>query len=129
MLGVPFACAAISRTDLTGAGKAQPHLALLRAPGSVWIVEFIEDEQVRIRDGTNVDAELALSLRLAPQPAPHGARKRGAATSRVKPLAKPVTRPVPTAEALLPAPKKCRKCGAALKLTAKFCKDCGTPVA
>jgi len=125
MLAVPLACVGISRTDLTGSDKAPPHLALLRAPGSVWIIEFTDDEQVCIRDGTSADAELALSLRLATQAPPRAARKSGPAVSRSGPVARQ-GRPV---EAPPPAAKACRKCTALLKPGAKFCKDCGTPAA
>jgi hypothetical protein len=126
MLGVPFACAGISRTDLTGADKARPHLALLRAPGSVWIVEF-QSEQVRIRDGTSADAQLALSLSLTTQARRAGPRKRAPAISPSKPATTGAARQIPSTEASAPATKNCPKCHAALKLSAKFCKDCGAP--
>ncbi|HWM26219.1 MAG TPA: zinc ribbon domain-containing protein [Chthoniobacterales bacterium] len=129
MLAVPLACVGISRSDLSGGDVPQPHLALLRAPGSVWIIEFTGDEQVRIRDGTCADAELALSLRLATQAPPRAARKQSPAVSRPGRVATSITRRVRRAEAPPPATKTCRKCKAPLKPSAKFCKHCGTPVA
>ncbi|MFO1485066.1 MAG: zinc ribbon domain-containing protein [Verrucomicrobiaceae bacterium] len=145
-LAAPLACAGISRTDLLSPAAGTQHLVVLRGAGTLWLIEFPDDDTVLLRDASHLDVELALALRLQPgtagqhkdapaaqssKPAPvkpspvkvidrRGSRDHKEEPPPAKSSSKAASSPPP-----LPAPATCPQCGGPLRPQAKFCTLCG----
>ncbi|MEZ0275441.1 MAG: zinc ribbon domain-containing protein [Roseimicrobium sp.] len=121
-LSSPLASACLSHHDLLKPGSSADHLIGLRGLGALWLLEFSEKgghgTEVKLRDVSGAEMELALDLRLQK-------KIRPAPPSTTVP---PKSSPARTAAAAESSAAACPSCRSPLKPGARFCTRCGAAI-